>query len=77
MNWQIHKTLSLPLDKPSKPQTHTILHAIEELYFFRRYEEALDGTRKALEGELDIESRKTVEDYRKRCEAKVQIIKTS
>lgn len=77
MNWQIHKTLSLPLGKPSKPQSHTILHAIEELYFFRRYEEALDVTRKALEGELETEFRKTVEEYKKRCEAKIQVTETN
>ena len=36
----IWKTLNIPLDNPSKPQSQSILHAIEELYFFMRYEEA-------------------------------------
>jgi len=66
----------LPINNPSKPESQTILHAIEELYFFRRYREALDMAQKALAGELDVEFRKTLDDYRRRCEAKAQRPKT-
>lgn len=67
---QLWKTLSLPMDNPSKPESQTILHAIEELYFYRRYEEAREVTESALKGVLLEDYRKTLEDYRARCEAK-------
>jgi hypothetical protein len=48
------------------------LHAIEELYFFRRYEEALEITEAALKGNLIQDFRKMLEDYRTRCQKKTQ-----
>lgn len=48
-----------------------MLHAIEEHYFFRNYEEALKVAEDALKGELIDEFRKTLEDYRSRCQAKI------
>ena len=68
---QLWKTLQLPIDNPSKPESQSILHAIEELYFFRRYEEALKIIGDALKGELIEEFRKSLEDYKIRCQAKV------
>lgn len=65
------KTLTLPVDNPSKIESQKILHAIEELYFFRRYDEALNVTMKALEGELSAEFRKILEDYQRRCQVKM------
>ena len=56
--------------------SQTILHAIEELYFFGRYEEAMRVTEDALRGKLNGEFRKVVEGYRKRCEAKIREVKT-
>ncbi|PMD27329.1 hypothetical protein NA56DRAFT_641039 [Hyaloscypha hepaticicola] len=68
---ELRKTLKLPVDNPSKPESQTILHAIEELYFFKRYEEALKLVQEALNGELISEFRKTLEDYKARCQNKL------
>jgi len=43
------------------------MHAIEELYFFKRYEEALKIVEEALKGNLIQDFRKTLEDYRMKC----------
>lgn len=59
--------MKLPLDHPSKPESQTIMHAIEELYFFKRYEEALKIVEEALKGNLIQDFRKTLEDYRMKC----------
>lgn len=48
------------------------MHAIEELYFLRRYEEALNLVEEALEGKLIQDFRKTLEDYRMECLKKIQ-----
>lgn len=69
---EIWKTLQLPIDNPSKPESQTILHAIEELYFFRRYEEARQVASDVLKGKLNDEFRNIIEDYKARCEAKVR-----
>ena len=60
------------MDNPSKQDSQTILHAIEELYFFKRYKKAKGLAEEALKGKLIEELRKTVEDYRRRCEAKFE-----
>lgn len=70
--YKIWKTLSLPIDNPSKPQAQTILHAIEELYFFGKYQEAERLSKQALKGRLEEGFRKTVAEYKERCEAKVK-----
>jgi hypothetical protein len=69
--------LKLPVDNPSKPESQTILHAIEELYFFKRYQEALKIVQEALNGELISEFRKLLEDYKARCQNKLQKTTTS
>jgi hypothetical protein len=53
------------------------LHAIEELYFFRRYEEALKITEAALTGKLIEDFRKTLEGYKSKCQRKIQDIMKS
>ncbi|CZR59723.1 uncharacterized protein PAC_09617 [Phialocephala subalpina] len=68
---EIWRSLKLPLDNPSKPDSQTILHAVEELYFLKRYEEALKITETALKGELIEEFRGVLVGYRGRCEAKL------
>lgn len=68
---KIWRSLKLPLDNPSKPDSQTILHAVEELYFLKRYEEALKITETALKGELIEEFRGVLVGYRGRCEAKL------
>jgi len=68
---QLWKTLNLPIVNPSKPESQTILHAIEELYFFRRYEEASKIADGVLRGELNQEFRKFIVAYKERCKAKL------
>lgn len=69
---QIWKTLKLPMENPSKPEAQTILYAIEELYFFRRYAEARGIADDALKGSLSEDFSKTVVAYRARCDEKLQ-----
>jgi len=52
-------------------ESQKILHAIEELYFFKRYKEALNITQQVLEGELMDEFRKVLEDYERRCVVRI------
>jgi hypothetical protein len=59
------------MNHPSKPESQTILHAIEELYFLRCYAEAEKLTSKALEGQLQDDFRATLQDYLARCRAKL------
>jgi len=68
---EIWKTLNLPIDNPTKQQVQTILHAIEELYFQRRYKEARGVAEEALRGQLGAEVRGVVDGYRERCERKL------
>jgi hypothetical protein len=68
---QSWNTLKLPIDNPSKPASQSILHAIEELYFFKRYEEARSLADDVLMGKLNDEFRQIVEGYRGRCECKI------
>ncbi|OWP05980.1 hypothetical protein B2J93_6304 [Marssonina coronariae] len=64
----LYKALNLPVDSPSKPTSQNILHAIEELYFYRRYAEAKRVTEEALRGTgLVGEFRGVLEGYLERC----------
>ena len=63
--------MKLPMDNPSKAESQAVLHAIEELYFFKRYEEALKVVGEALQGELNEDFRKTLVDYKTRCQKKI------
>jgi hypothetical protein len=65
------------MDNPSKPESQIILHAIEELYFSKRYEEALKIADEALKGKLIEDFRKILEVYMTRCRNKVQNTTTS
>jgi len=67
MSAQIWKTLKLPLDNPTKPECQTILYAIEELYFYRRYVEAWNVAQDVLKGKLKAEFKAIVEGYRAKC----------
>jgi hypothetical protein len=68
---KLYQTLKLPINNPSKPESQTILHAIEELYFFKRYEEASKVAGDALKGELSVDFRSIVQDYLARSERKL------
>ncbi|CCD51167.1 hypothetical protein ACHAO1_006453 [Botrytis cinerea] len=66
---EIHKTLPpLPLNPRSKPQTAQFLYAIEELYFYRKFEEAKKLSERILEqDDLMEDFRAVVEKYERRC----------
>jgi hypothetical protein len=49
-----------------------MLHAIEELYFFGKYQEAGKVADEVLKGKLNEEFREIVSDYRERCEARLR-----
>ncbi|KAH8786102.1 hypothetical protein BGZ57DRAFT_788830 [Hyaloscypha finlandica] len=68
---ELWRSLNLPMDNPSKAESQTILHSIEELYFFKRYEEALKVVGEALQGKLNEGFRKTLVDYKTRCQKKI------
>ena len=62
--------------KASKPETQEILHAVEELYFFKRYDEAVEfveGVLKSGQGWLDEEMRTLLRYYEGRCRAKAAV----
>jgi len=71
MIFQLYKDLHLPISNPSKQQFQSILHAIEQLYFYRRYQDACDLAGKALEGEMGEDYRQGVLSYQTRCRAKL------
>ncbi|KAF4591685.1 hypothetical protein GQ602_001984 [Ophiocordyceps camponoti-floridani] len=71
-NGQISEALTLPLrPDASKQDIQQLLHAVEELYFFRRYRDALsfidtitsDGSCQA----LDHDTRQLLVAYRQKC----------
>ncbi|OAR00497.1 hypothetical protein LLEC1_00820 [Akanthomyces lecanii] len=78
-NGNIHQHVKLPL-KPSasKMDIQEMLHAVEELYFFRRYGEAIDFTAQVLQGEsraaLDSDSVQLLEKYEAKCKVKQQAL---
>ncbi|XWX01633.1 hypothetical protein V2A60_009661 [Cordyceps javanica] len=68
---------NLPLrSDASKMDVQELLHAVEELYFFRRYREAADLAAEVLSGgggsgaALDADSRQLLEKYEAKCRAK-------
>ncbi|KAI1812919.1 hypothetical protein GGS20DRAFT_511531 [Poronia punctata] len=72
-NGQIWKTVQLPLpQRVLKPETQTLIHAVEELYFFRRFSEGARLAKSILdddagEGKLDEDAVKTLAYYEKKC----------
>ncbi|EHK25667.1 uncharacterized protein TRIVIDRAFT_19500 [Trichoderma virens Gv29-8] len=77
-NGNIYQTLSLPLGPDANKQhVQEVIHAAEELYFFRRYQQVIDLVSKvlALEGDkggLDEESRELLSMYQSRCRQKIK-----
>ncbi|KAK4229672.1 hypothetical protein QBC38DRAFT_471916 [Podospora fimiseda] len=75
-NGEIWLTIPLPLvTKLSKPDAQELLHAVEELYFFRRYDEAVEFLSKVFDdgkGEecIDQETRELLRGYEERCRTK-------
>ncbi|KAK3685773.1 hypothetical protein B0T22DRAFT_466493 [Podospora appendiculata] len=76
-NGDIYRTIKIPLDPAgakSKPVNQELLHAVEELYFFRRYEEAVNFVHDVLmsEGEggaglLEEDTTKLLRYYQAKC----------
>lgn len=75
---QIHGTIQLPLaPDANKQHVQEVIHAAEELYFFRRYQHVIDLVSKvlALEGDnggLDDESKQLLSMYQSRCRQKLK-----
>lgn len=77
---QIWKSVQLPLGEiVSKPAAQELVHAVEELYFFRRYAEAVAFIRRIWHegggegGGLDHDSRELLHYYERRCEEKMSV----
>ncbi|KAL7909111.1 hypothetical protein GGI35DRAFT_480690 [Trichoderma velutinum] len=71
-NGNIYQTLTLPLGPDANKQhVQEVIHAAEELYFFRRYQQVIDLVSKVLDlegekGGLDEESRELLSMYQSR-----------
>ncbi|KAM0282270.1 hypothetical protein ACHAQH_003134 [Verticillium albo-atrum] len=74
-NGEIWEGVSLPLrESANKPVAQELLHAVEELYFFRRYDEGARFARRVLDtsgGALDDEHREVLSLYEKKCLGKM------
>ncbi|KAG8169012.1 hypothetical protein KVR01_001761 [Diaporthe batatas] len=77
-NGEIWKSVDVPLGprKVPKHEAQELLHAVEELYFFRRFEEAVSLVAKIFEGEgggdgLDGDVRSLLTTYEKKCNEKL------
>ncbi|KAI1419553.1 hypothetical protein F5Y12DRAFT_720597 [Xylaria sp. FL1777] len=74
---QIWKTVRLPLSpQVSKPELQTLLHAVEELYFFGRFSEGARFARSIIDddagvGKLDQDTVKTLLYYERKCSHKM------
>ncbi|KAK2004216.1 hypothetical protein LX36DRAFT_696359 [Colletotrichum falcatum] len=72
-NGDIWQTTELPLaadGKADKPVLQGLLHAVEELYFYRRFEEAAAFARRVLDGSdaaLDRDTRDTLARYEEKA----------
>ncbi|KAF3073323.1 hypothetical protein CFAM422_004297 [Trichoderma lentiforme] len=77
-NGNINQTLSLPLGPDANKQhVQEVIHAAEELYFFRRYQQVVNLVSKVLDlegdkGGLDEESRELLTMYQSRCRQKMK-----
>lgn len=64
----------MPLDHPSKQEGQALLHAVEELYFFKDYVRALLVVDEASAAKgLSDELRGMLAEYRGRCVAKMSL----
>ncbi|KAM0261866.1 hypothetical protein ACHAQJ_002069 [Trichoderma viride] len=76
-NGNIQQTITLPLGPDANKQhVQEVLHAVEELYFFRRYQEVVDLVSRILapeadKGGLDEETRQLLSMFQSRCRQKM------
>ncbi|KAM7183803.1 hypothetical protein V8F20_012481 [Naviculisporaceae sp. PSN 640] len=82
-NGDIYKSITLPLTQTTpnggvaKPEAQEILHAVEELYFFRRYSEGVDFIRQVIGDDdgascpLDDETKALLKYYGERCQQRI------
>lgn len=72
---QIYKSIQLPLSAgANKQHVQEVIHAAEELYFFRRYEECISFLEQVLEGSkegLGKDAVTTLERYLGRCKERL------
>ncbi|KAK0635841.1 hypothetical protein B0T17DRAFT_517407 [Bombardia bombarda] len=74
-NGEIFKTITLSLGESiAKPDIQELLHAVEELYFFRRYDEAVRFLHDVLGGDeddkascLDNDTKTQLRYYKAKC----------
>ncbi|KAL7796021.1 hypothetical protein V8C37DRAFT_18692 [Trichoderma ceciliae] len=77
-NGNIYQSISLPLGPDANKQNaQQLLHAAEELYFFRRYQHVIDLVSQVLtlegdKGGLDEETRQLLSMYQSRCRQKIK-----
>ncbi|KAI1756082.1 hypothetical protein F4782DRAFT_526636 [Xylaria castorea] len=82
-NGEIWKSVRLPLGRQiSKPEVQTLLHAVEELYFFRRFSEGTRFARSVIDddggaGKLDEDSLRILLYYERKCSDKIEIVESS
>ncbi|KAH7011459.1 hypothetical protein EDB80DRAFT_390576 [Ilyonectria destructans] len=74
-NGDIHKTVKLPIGPDaSKQHLQEVIHAIEELYFFRHYEHAMGFISDVLSGSesLDADTQQLLATYQDKCQKKLK-----
>ncbi|KAH7149204.1 hypothetical protein B0J13DRAFT_621092 [Dactylonectria estremocensis] len=73
-NGNIYKTIKLPIENgASKQLLQEVLHAVEELYFFRHYERAVHFITETISsgGGLDDDTRRSLLTYQEKCQKKL------
>ncbi|KAK1828347.1 hypothetical protein QBC39DRAFT_359346 [Podospora conica] len=78
-NGEIWTTISLPVSvSVNKPEAQELAHAVEELYFLRRWDEAVDFIQRVMapgtgEGEarLDEGTKRLLRHYESRCKERL------
>jgi hypothetical protein len=77
-NGDLYKSVALPLPPDAnKHHSQELLHAVEELYFFRRFSEAVDFVQTVLDAEpetgggLDNDTKATLVGYQQKCQQRL------
>ena len=74
---QIAATVQLPSGRVTKPDAQALLHAVEELYYFKRFREGVDFVRRVLDHSveaLDEDTRTTLEYYAAKCRSRAEAV---